>query len=216
MQQSINFCTQPPTNSDVKSYGRRADILRALDRYGSLSVHGLSQIVIPRIKDRRLRDALFRLEKRGLIYKRFDCLPNNSAGFYENSRCYKVQNEIRNILGANYDPFKDARVRDQELIHNEQVAIWHTRFESLFYDARAYFDHEILQSEKSKNILWIDYNSFRKRPDILISFGSGKNSNQDESGNIAIEVERSRRSRKHGRHEEICVSGICHDKRNVR
>jgi hypothetical protein len=174
---------------------RGPKILRLLYEQGPLSLKGLSDIFKIKgdpIKPRRLRESVERLHKHRLIVPRFDSLPQNAGNYYQLSLRKEIREHIAFIIGTGtIDEIREPMIRDQELTHSEQCAIWATRFQQAFPDSRVIREYLFSSDDTVLGTLSSKPFELQLRPDLLLMITEN---NQGQQVDIAIEVERSRKT----------------------
>lgn len=174
----------------IKPYARRIAIMRTLHKHGPLSVVGLKKIIHPPMESRRITDSLRRLYKRGYLVKRFDSLPQNVGHFYQLTYRESARAEITKLLGIENQLFQP-QIRDQELYHSQQCAIWATKFKRFCPEAKVLREYCFLQDDQALTALLSKPHELKLKPDILLISPKGAS---DRPVTIAIEIECSRKT----------------------
>lgn len=126
-----------------KPYNRGRQIVETLVKYGPLSKEGLRLVMEPPIEGRRLRDALQRLNERGLLGKRIHEVYGGSNFFYQVPQRKWARERTARHFGINPDVLHQPYFAHVESRHLEACAIWLKYLSKKFPDARIYRKHEI-------------------------------------------------------------------------
>jgi len=177
----------------AKPYQRERQVIETLYRHGAMSNRGLKKVLYPPIKPRRIANVTHRLCENGWLVKRFKSLPENAGNYYQLSQKLKMSQHIRVIIGHKFNPKHEPNVHYRELFHSEDCAVWTTELERLFPDAQVLREWEIVRDQKAMHALLLDYENLHTIPDLILTF---KGLKDRDSVNIALEVERSRKSNK--------------------
>lgn len=177
----------------ASAYSRGPQILGLLYEHGPLTNWGIRELIKPDMDARRVRDAMARLLERGLVLRRFEALPKNMSYFYQISAREEHRKEIAELIGVEESKLKDLRVRDQELYHSMDCAVWVESLKRMFPEGKVIRDFRLHSNPRWKEILLMDFDDFELKPDILLHLPKTAESPEV---NIAFEIERSRKSPK--------------------
>ena len=178
---------------EIMPYERRAHLLRILADHGPLSIKGVSAFVNPPMTRRRIRDALKRTYKAGLISKRNDRIFGGAAIYYQVSREPKAREEVASILKVHPDTIRTQCPRHQELLHWESCAILTELLRRLFPDAEVLRDFQLGSHPRALNLLLARKYELDLRPDMFILFPASQGFAQTS---VAVEYERTQKSDK--------------------
>lgn len=167
--------------------GRGPQILKLLVEHGPISIRGLEQIVQPKIHRRKLRVALHRLERKGLLFKIQPKIFGGSGVFYQVTRCPKKWKVVAKTISCGESDFEKSLVVPREMLHSEYCAIWTEFLKRQFPQAWIIRDHAIKTHATAKDILAIKGEPQDPCPDILIVFNKDV---EAKRVSVAIEVER--------------------------
>jgi hypothetical protein len=178
----------------MPSYSRRKQILSTLRENGSLCTKSLRSLVVPPLPRRNANDVMKRLREQGLVVQRFDSLPANAGHYYQISQSEEALKKIAKILELDPAELNIPKIRDQELAHNDSCAIWTQYLKRILPKAILLREHEFTP-ELLSHILLITYDDpYEFRPDIMLELPFKVD--EKKRVNIAIEVERSRKTDK--------------------
>lgn len=173
-------------------YDRGRQILTLLALHEPLSVRGLSQMLEPEMKPRRLRDALSRLYLKNLITKRNDRVFGGAATFYQISRDHKARKAISEVTGISISDLDRNPPRHAELLHWESCSVFAVKLQKLFPEAKILREHEF----KTQQTI-ADYFASKEgtqsevKPDLIIRM---ERNGELVSLTIAVEIERTLKS----------------------
>jgi len=175
-----------------KPYESGKQILKLLHEHGALSNRGILRTIWPRVVcSSSIRQSVRLLKYKGLIVDRFDSLPQNCGQFHQISLREETKPIIAKMLNVHPAELEERVVRDQELAHSQECAVWCTRFRRDFPEATVLREHHYVKEEEFKNILVLGRDDNHLKPDILMHFPK---QNGRSSTTVAVEVERSRKA----------------------
>lgn len=175
----------------VAPYSRRLDVLRVLLEHGALSSRGMREIIVPTISERALQYATKRLRDHKFIIRRMDYLPENVGYFFQLSQRKKYREQVSQLLGVTAESLWKPKIRNQELFHSEECAIWKHRLKQMFPNAQLIRDIDIPADPRMDRVLLPLKRKFRLLPDLILRLPK-LNGNGDI--NVAIEIEKTRKS----------------------
>lgn len=169
----------------MKPYSRGKQVLKTLSDHGPLSHRGLTYILQPKMKSRRLRDALQRLKKHGFVQTKTESVSGNTQFFRltHNSHILRHLKDKYNISPA-YD------ILPRELAHSEGCAMWAESLKRVFPEAVILRDYNFASNNLAAEVLLLERGDFESRPDLLISLPA----KVSQKITIAVEFERTKKS----------------------
>jgi len=175
----------------IRPFDRQKLFLNLLRVHGPLSVRTLRKLIVPTMSIRSIQLVLKRLQERKLVGRRTDELPENVGAFYQLKLTTEAIPEIAKILGVSVSDVKSTGVRNRELFHSQDCAIWSDYLEALFPDARIYREHHFSDYESIRRALISSAADVELRPDIILQADKAEGNG---AINIAIEIERTRKT----------------------
>lgn len=182
----------------VRPYQRGGQILRILKSYGPLSLKGISEIIAPAMKERRLQDSLKRLVAKGFVTKRFEKLFGRAGIFYQLSQDERYFEEIAKLLQCQPSDLKQPQFRYRELIHSQECALWSFRMSKIFPEAIIVREYDFNKHKYISTVLLSIQTDTALRPDIILMFRGN-----EETGVVVVaaEIERNPKSKKRLEHK---------------
>jgi hypothetical protein len=156
-----------------------------LIEHGPLTVRGLQSMLLPKISERRLREALGRLEEAGLLSAHDDRIFGGSPKFYRFHRSLKNLERLESAYGLNVQA-EDFQVRERERLHSESCAIWTEYFRRSIPGCEVVRENLYQRNARIQSLLLNDGSIFETRPDLVIFLS--------ENVSVAVEIERNRKS----------------------
>lgn len=171
-----------------KNRPRGREIVQLLLEHGPLSFGALNRMIEPRMRKKKLKETLLRLRRKGFVATRY---VGEIKVFYFISQQQANRIQLSKRLNCRPAELFQPPLSHRDWIHSEACEFWIFIFKRLFQDAEIIREREFSDHEFAKSILLIKNDDFELRPDFLLIFKKGADS---EPVSIAVEVERTRKS----------------------
>jgi hypothetical protein len=167
---------------------RGKDILNLLLKHGPLSFSALDRMLVPKMKKKRLKEAILRMKRKGYITSR---LVGDNKTFYQFSQQPEKRSVTANYLGCHPKDLVQLLSSRRNWLHSEGCEFWIFHLAILFPHAKIIRETDFVDNLLAQRIMLIDKNELELRPDFLLVFPK---TDEEQLVAIAVEVERSRKS----------------------
>jgi hypothetical protein len=178
--------TNDPTTKKNRSRGR--EIIQLLFDHGPLSFGALSRMINPKMRPKKLKETLLRLRRKGFLATRYF---GEIKVFYFVSQQHANRIQLSKLLKCRPTQLIQPVSSRRDWIHSEACEYWIFILKRLFSDAKFVREREFVDHELARRLLLITKDEFELRPDFLMIFERGADS---EPVSVAVEVERTRKS----------------------
>jgi hypothetical protein len=166
---------------------RGKQVVGLLREHGPLSGRVIESLLDPPIAKRKCQEVLQRLKSAGLIERLEGHFPDTAGSYYALPRSRGDKKRLASFLGVEAEDFQVCFVRDAELRHGSQCAIWAEYFKKIYPESKVVRDWEMTKYPEIVGRLAGLHDEFIY-PDIFLLFKGGGSAQRIV---VAIEVERT-------------------------
>jgi hypothetical protein len=171
---------------------RSRSVLGLLAKHGPLSVRALEACMSPAIKRKKLNLVLSRMQRRGLITTRFSKLFGGTGTYYQLAQDAASQNRIAAVLRIKPEEITAQGVRNFDLLHSEQCAVWTEYLATLFPEAKVVRETGFAAYPELSSVLLASAEDREFVPDVVMTFPPNV---FGEKVYVAVEIEKSAKAR---------------------
>jgi hypothetical protein len=171
---------------------RSRTVLRLLAKHGPLSVRSLEACMSPAIKRKKLNLVLSRMQQRGLVTTRYAKLFGGTGTYYQLAQDPASQFRIAAALQIDPDAIVAQGVRNFDLLHSEQCAMWTEYLALLFPEAKVVRETGFRADEELSSVLLASAEDREFVPDLVVTFPAN---DDGEKVHVAVEIEKSAKAR---------------------
>jgi len=181
-------------SESIRVGNRGKQVLQLLFENGPLLSSTLRTVIEPAMPQRKIRAAILRLRRLGLVRNRHSSVNHDAGRYIELSTAKEGRKTLCKVLNVSEESLKSVPGNTEALEHWQECAVWAKRLEKIFPEAKMVRDFQLAKDRKLMEAACVATKFGESLPDLLLVFP--KSGEGLEPVYVGIEIERSQKSRR--------------------